>query len=72
MYDSRSKKQEEEFMSIVDDVRISTQETIEKLKREPGDKEAAIEAISLMQKRLDKIKRFLKLKKKRKRKRRIK
>lgn len=56
MYDSRSKKKEEEFMAIVDDVRISTQETIEKLKREPGDKEAAIEAISLMQKRLDKVK----------------
>ena len=56
MYDSRSKKQEEEFMAIVDDVRISTQETIEKLRREPGDKEAAIEAISLMQKRLDRVK----------------
>jgi LysM repeat protein len=56
MYDSRTKKQEEEFMKIVDDVRISTQETIEKLKRDPGDKEAAIEAISLMQKRLDKVK----------------
>ena len=56
MYDSRSKKQEEKFMAIVDDVRISTQETIEKLKREPGDKEAAIETISLMQKRLDRIK----------------
>lgn len=55
MYDSRNKKQEEEFMAIVDDVRISTQETIEKLRREPGDKEAAIEAISLMQKRLDKV-----------------
>jgi len=56
MYDSRSKKQEEKFMAIVDDVRISTQETIEKLKRDPGDKEAAIEAISLMQKRLDRVK----------------
>lgn len=56
MYDSRTKKQEEEFMAIVDDVRISTQETIEKLRREPGDKEAAIEAISLMQKRLDRVK----------------
>jgi tyrosine-protein phosphatase YwqE len=56
MYDSRSKKQEEKFMAVVDDVRISTQETIEKLKREPGDKEAAIETISLMQKRLDRIK----------------
>lgn len=56
MSDSRSVKQEEDFMNIVDDIRIATQETIDKLQRDTGDQDAAIETMSLMQKRLDRIK----------------
>lgn len=57
MADSRSAKDQKEFMAIVDEVRIATQNTIDKLRREPGGvNETAIETIALMQKRLDKIK----------------
>lgn len=56
MADSKLIKKEEAFMKIVDDVRIITQETIDKLKRAPGGiNETAVETLSLMQKRLDKI-----------------
>jgi len=56
MADSKVNKREEDFMKIVDDVRIATQESINKLKSTPGDlNETAIERLSLMQKRLDKI-----------------
>ena len=56
MADSKNLKKEETFMKIVDDIRIATQESIDKLKRAPGEiNETAVESLSLMQKRLDKI-----------------
>ena len=56
MADSKDVKTEEDFMKLVDDVRIITQESIDKLKRVPGAlNETEIENLSLMQKRLDKI-----------------
>jgi hypothetical protein len=57
MADSKLTKKEEDFMKVVDDVRIVTQESIDKLKRVPGDvNDTAVEKLALMQKRLDKIK----------------
>jgi LysM repeat protein len=56
MADSKNVKSEEDFMKLVDDVRVLTQESIDKLKRAPGGiNETDAEAMSLMQKRLDRI-----------------
>lgn len=56
MADSKLSRKEEEFMKIVDNIRIATQDTIDRLKRSPdGAHSTSIEKISLMQKRLDKI-----------------
>jgi hypothetical protein len=56
MADSKTIKEEKDFMNLVDGVRILTQESIDKLKRAPGNlNETEIETLSLMQKRLDKI-----------------